>query len=112
MYILLINPDDSENIQRKLQATSSIRNPCDDFLLQLVPSTKDLQWTKALYKAPKVTFGTIFKFLVDCKVLLKKVAHVENIPEKRENSTIESVDELSDCNSSGTSKSVLYIRTL
>ena len=87
-------------------------NPCDDFLLQLVPSTKDPQWTKALYKAPKVTFGTIFKFLVDRKVLLKKVVHEENISEKQENSAIESVGELSDCNSSGTLESISYTCTL
>ena len=110
--VLLIDPDDGENIQRKLQATDSFNNSCDNSLIRSVPPAKDPQWTKALYKAPKVTFGTIFRFLVDRKVLLKKVVHIENVSEKRESCTIENIGKLNDINLSVASESVSYTRTL
>ena len=72
--IFLIDPDDGVNVKRKLQATAKHRVSFDDALLQSIPPAKDAHWTKALYKAPKVTFGTIYKFLVDRKVLLKKLS--------------------------------------
>ena len=89
----MIDPDDGENVQRKLKGTASIHNTYDAFLLPSIPPANDPQWTKTLYKAPKVTFGTIFKFLVDRKVLLKKTAYVENISEKRESYAINKVGE-------------------
>ena len=89
-----------------------MHNSCDsDSLLQSVPTTKDKCWTKELYKAPKITFGTIFNFLVDRKVLLKKAVHVESITEKRENCTSENVGEQTG-SSSGTSEPVTYTRSL
>ena len=108
--VLLIDPDDGQNVQRKLQATASINNTDDELLLQSIPPAKDTQWTKALYKAPKVTFGTIFKFLVDRKVLLKKAVHVENVAEKRESCI--RVGEHSGCSLSDASEPVSYTRTL
>ena len=41
----------------------------------------------------KVTFGTIYKFLVDRKVLLKKADYVENTVERRESCITEKVGE-------------------
>ena len=43
----------------------------------------DPQWTTKLCKLPKITFGTIYDFLVDRKVLLKKVSYLESIADRR-----------------------------
>ena len=48
-------------------------------LLQSVPPPNDPQWTDRLQKLPKVTYNTIYDFLVDREVLLKKVTHLEDI---------------------------------
>ena len=57
-------------------------------LIQLVPKANDVHWTKDLHKSPKVTFNTIHEFLVECKVLLKKVVHIECVLEKRDSSML------------------------
>ena len=110
--VLLTDPDDGVNVKRKLQTTAKHRDSFDDALLQSIPPAKDAHWTKALYKAPKVTFGTIYKFLVDRKVLLKKADHVENTVERRENCTTEKVSEHNGSNSSDAFESITYTRTL
>jgi len=50
--------------------------------LQTIPNVKDTPWTKEIYKALKVTFTSIYRFLVKCKVLLQKANHIENVIEK------------------------------
>ena len=61
--LLLIDPDNGENVQCKLQGLTLLHNNCDnESLLQSIPTAKDKLWMKELYKAPKVTFGTIFNF--------------------------------------------------
>lgn len=110
--VLLTDPDDGVNVKRKLQTTAKHRDSFDDALLQSIPPANDAHWTKALYKAPKVTFGTIYKFLVDRKVLLKKADHVENTVERRENCTTEKVSEHNGSNSSDAFESITYTRTL
>ena len=41
-----------------------------------------------MYRAPKVTFSTIYEFLVERKVLLKKAVYLEGILEKRDSSVL------------------------
>lgn len=109
---LLIDPDDGENVQRKLQATAAKHSDCcDDSLLQSIPPAKDSDWTKELYKSPKVTFGTIFKYLVDRKVILKRAVQVENTAEIREKCAIEEVGKSSGRNSD-TVEPIAYTRSL
>jgi len=49
----------------------------------------DLQWTSQLYKSPKITFSTIYCLLVDRKVSLKKISHLEEIVERSQDGTCE-----------------------
>ena len=69
----LIDPDQGANCQRKLNYLAA-KNPISQSykLLQALPSISDPQWTTMLCKLPKITFGTIYDFLVDRKVFLKK----------------------------------------
>ena len=110
----MTDPDDGVNVKRKLQTTAKHRDSFDDALLQSIPPAKDACWTKALYKAPKVTFTTIYKFLVNCnrKVLLKKADHVENTVERRQNYMTKKVSEHNGSNSSDAFESITYTRTL
>ena len=55
-------------------------------LIQSVPKANDVHWTKDFHKSPKVTFSTIYEFLVECQVLLKKVVYIECVLEKRDSS--------------------------
>jgi len=81
----------SANYKQQLKNTVSVvMTLC--FSLYHVP-TKDSHWTKELYKTPKITFGTIIKFLVDRKVMLQRAVNVENIADKRESCAIEKVGE-------------------
>lgn len=86
--MFLIDPDNGENVKRKLKGLTLPQSNCD---IQSIPTAKDKLWTKELYKAPKISFGTIFNFLVDSKVLIKKAVHVENVMEIKEKCTIEEV---------------------
>jgi len=67
--IFLIDPDGGANVQQKLQA-NAIQSDAD--LLQSIPKPTDKLWSKQIYKVPKVTFGTIYDFLVERKVLAQK----------------------------------------
>lgn len=80
----LVDPDQGANCRRKLSSLAG-RNPqCLSFkLLEALPGVNDPQWTTRLYKLPKVTFGTIYDFLVDRKVLLKQVSYLESIADRR-----------------------------
>ena len=86
--MFLVDPDGEANVQNKLQTTRLNRRPEGIVLLQTIPDVKDGLWTKEIYKAPKVTFSSIFQFLVDRKVLIKKANHIENVTERRDNSNL------------------------
>ena len=47
------------------------------------PSEDDPQWSNRLYKIPEISFSTIYDFLVDRKVLLKRVSYLECVADKR-----------------------------
>ena len=77
----LVDPDRGGNCQRKLASMLSPQ-PLSYDLLRALPTYDDPQWTSQLYKSPKVTFSTIYCLLVDRKVSLKKISHLEEIVEK------------------------------
>jgi len=76
--IFLVDPDGGANVQQKLQA-NAIHSDAD--LLQFIPEPADKLWSK---QVPKVTFGTIYDFLVERKVLAQKANHFDDIIEKRD----------------------------
>ena len=80
----LIDPDQGVNSRHKL---TSLAEKCPDALplklLQAVPDISDAEWTTKLFKLPKITFGTIYDFLVDRKVLLRKVSDLESVADRR-----------------------------
>ena len=49
----------------------------------------DPQWTSQLYKSPKITFSTIYRLLVDRKVSLRKISHLEGVVERSQDGTCE-----------------------
>ena len=53
-------------------------------LLQSMPLPNDPQWTKQLQCLPTITFNTIYDFLVDRKILLNKVSHIENVMDSQQ----------------------------
>jgi len=79
---LLVDPDNGENCCRKL-ASSCIPGSISATLFQSVPSTEDKEWTSRLYNVPKITFGTIYDYLVDRKLAIKKVTCLESVADKR-----------------------------
>ena len=80
----MIDPDQGVNSRNKL---TSLAAKCPDSLpfklLQVVPDVSNPEWTTKLCKLPKITFGTIYDFLVDRKVLLKKVRDLESVTDRR-----------------------------
>ena len=52
-------------------------------LFQLVPSAEDKEWTSRLYNVPKIIFGTIYDYLVNRKLAIKKVTCLESVADKR-----------------------------
>ena len=73
----LVDPDRGENCHKKLVSVALAQlQSLSCRLLQSVPPSDDLQWTSQLHKLPKVTYNTIYDFLVDRKVLLKKASHL------------------------------------
>jgi len=79
---LLVDPDNGNNCCRKL-ATSCIPGSISVTLFQSVPSAQDKGWTSRLYSIPKITFGTIYNYLVDRKLVLKKVTCLESVADNR-----------------------------
>ena len=77
--VFLIDPDGGANVQQKLQAKAA---HTDTVLLQSIPKLNDKLWSKQIYKIPKITFGTIYDFLVECKMLAQKANCIDNIIEK------------------------------
>ena len=87
--------------------------------MKTIPDITDSLWSTEIYKAPKVTFSSIFRFLVDRKVLIKKANHIENVIERRDYSdlgiqTQGNVNSDSDIQGDANldSDSVCYTRTL
>jgi len=72
------DPDKGVNCRQKLAA--SVFKPGSESynLLQSLPSHDDKLWTDTLHKLPEITFSTIYDFLVDRKVLLRKASCIEN----------------------------------
>ena len=77
----LIDPDRGANCQKKLSLMLPPQSLSHD-LIRSLPKYDDPQWTTRLHQLPKVTFSTIYSFLVDRKVSLKKVSYLEGIAER------------------------------
>jgi len=78
--IYVIDPDGGSNIKKKLL---KIPSSTETVLLQSIPKESDSHWSKEIYKIPKITFSTIYQFLVERKALVQKADRVDNIIEKR-----------------------------
>ena len=63
----LVDPDQGANYHRKLSNLAA-ENP-QYSLFKILDSLPDVNRTTILYKLPKITFGTIFDFLVDHRVV-------------------------------------------
>lgn len=87
----LTDPDGGVNCLQKL---TSVHSPGSESqrLLQCLPPRDDMQWTKQLYCIPTVTFSSIYDFLVSRKVSLKKVRHIENAVDNREENGLSGED--------------------
>ena len=72
----LVDPDKGANSRRKLAAVHTSQSLASR-LLSSVPAEDDPQWTNRLYKIPKITFSTMYDFLVDRKVMLRQVSYPE-----------------------------------
>lgn len=79
----LVDPDKGLKCRRKLTA---IHKPASEphSLFKSLPSPDDKEWTKSLQCLPTITFNTIYDFLVDRKILLKKVSHIEHATESQQ----------------------------
>ena len=77
----LIDPDRGANCLKKLKLMLPPQSLSHD-LIRSLPKYDDPQWTTRLHILPKVTFSTIYSFLVDRKVSLKKVSCLEGIAER------------------------------
>jgi len=86
--VFLVDPDGGANVQNKLQAAHLNKTPEDIVLVRTIPDIKDSLWSTEIYKAPKVTFSSIFQFLVDRKILEKKANSIENVIERRDYSDL------------------------
>ena len=84
----LVDLDRGINCQKKLMSILPPQSLSYD-LLRCLPDYDDSQWTSQLYKLLKVTFSTIYHHLVDRKVHLKKVSHLEEIAERNPDSSSE-----------------------
>jgi len=102
----LIDPDGGTNVQQKLQAKAGDR----DAVLQSIPKPNDKQWSKQIYNLPKITFGTIYDFLVERKVLARKANYVDDIIERRENSLLSCQN--AENSDASTGDPIAYTRTL
>jgi len=83
--IYVINRDGGSNIKKKLL---EIPSSTETVLLQSIPKANDSHWSKEMYKIPKITFSTIYQFLVERKALVQKADHVDNIIERRNSSSL------------------------
>ena len=86
---LLVGPDNGENCQQKLASVPDAFS-VNTKLFQSVPKTKDVHWTNRPYNLPpNITFGTIYDYLVDSKVILNKISCLESIVDKNSQSQMD-----------------------
>ena len=71
-----------------------------------------MQWTTRLYKIPKITFSTIYDFLVDLKLVIKKVACLESVIDKRAEAVHYDDEKVNVVEPSANCMSIEYTRTL
>ena len=81
----MIDPDGGVNMKQKLQESPM---NVETIFLQCIPKSNDTQWSKEIYRIPKVTFSTIYQFLVEHKVLVKKADCIDDIIERRNSSSL------------------------
>ena len=86
--------------------------PEDNVLLQTIPNVNDALWMKEIYRAPKDTFSSIYRFLLERKVLLRKASCIENVIEKRDTCLLGMHSQGNMNLDSGISESVYYTCTL
>ena len=102
-----MDPDNGKNCRQKL-VTVSGTSPVNAKLFESVPDAKDSHWTSRLYNLPKITFGTIYDYLVDRKVVLNKISSMESMADKR----AEAIDGHIHVETTGDSVPIEYTRTL
>ena len=78
-------------------------------LFQSVPDAQDIHWTNRVYNIPKITFGTIYDYLVDRKVILNKISCLERMADKR-TKAVDGHTEVLETNGDGVP--IQYTRTL
>ena len=78
----MLDPDNGENCRQKL-ATVSDASSVNAKLFQSVPDAQDVHWTNRLYNIPKITFGTMYNYLVDRKVIVNKIICLESMADRR-----------------------------
>ena len=108
---LLVDPDNGENCRRKL-ATVPDSSSVNVRLFHSVPDSQDAHWTNRLYNLPKITFGTIYDYLVDRKVILNKVSCLESMADKRAEALQQCAGIEEVLEASGDGVPVEYTRTL
>ena len=80
----LVDPDKGVNCQKRLSSLATSHSQYERVkLLQTVPNVDDQQWSVKLHDLCKITFSTIYEYLVERKVLLKRVSYLENVVDKR-----------------------------
>ena len=83
-YHLLVDPDRDVNVQKKLTNVAAQQPGSLSYtIFQSLPKPGDPLWTKQLVQLPMITFSTIYKFLVDRKIVLSKVSYLESIADER-----------------------------
>ena len=82
---LLVDPDQGVNVQKKLTNVAAQQPGSLSYtIFQSLPKPGDPLWTKQLVQQlPMITFSTIYKFLVDRKIVLSKVSYLESIADER-----------------------------
>lgn len=81
---MLVDPDKGLNIQRKLASLAAQKpESLSSKIFQSLPKLDDPLWTKQLIQLPKITFSVIYDFLVDRKVILRKVSYLESVADVR-----------------------------
>ena len=97
----LVDPDKGLNVQKKL-TNAAAKQPGSLLysIYQSIPKPEDKLWTKQLIHLPEITFGTIYEFLVDRKVVLPKVSYLDSIADERADKVMQN-DTKDDTASSG-----------
>ena len=78
---LLVDPDKGLNMRKKL--TSFAAQHSESLLYRIYQSIPKPKDPLQLIQLPKITFGTIYDFLVDRKVILPEVSYLESIADQR-----------------------------